>query len=80
MIPKASEDFSPYHSDPEDVVTTPRSSEELIKEKGDVEAQPLSTKVDERQISLRTKFSYLGAWFLLNLILTISNKAVLAQV
>lgn len=60
------------------------SSEELEKNElqhdaADIEAQTPSTAT-EQTVSLRTKLTFLGAWFFLNLILTMSNKAVLQQV
>lgn len=55
----------------------------LLKESGDVEAQKdtsSSTTAVEHTVSMKSKLSFLGAYFLLNLALTLSNKAVLGHV
>jgi len=41
---------------------------------------PSSTSALEHTIDTRTKFLYLGCWFVLNLVLTIYNKALLQGV
>lgn len=64
----------------------------MPKQYKDVEAQdhkdwkpqsdvvPSSTSALEYTIDTRTKFLYLGCWFVLNLVLTIYNKALLQGV
>lgn len=54
-------------------------SDDALKAARHLEAQPQTAAV-EHNVSLRSKLLFLGAWFSLNLVLTISNKAVLAQV
>lgn len=64
----------------------------LLSEKGDVEAQSIEEEEEEEQliappttgleytISTRTKLLHLAAYFMLNLVLTIYNKAVFGEV
>lgn len=56
------------------------SSEALLKEERDLEAQPRPAPALENNVTLRSKLLFLGAWFFFNLALTISNKAVLGKV
>lgn len=63
---------------PEEQYRTP-ISEDALKTARYLEAQPRPVAV-EHNVSLKSKLMFLGGWFSLNLILTISNKAVLAQV
>lgn len=50
----------------------------LLKESGDVEAQQPAPA--EHYVSTRMKLLFLGAYFFLNLFLTLSNKSVLGKV
>lgn len=54
-------------------------SQSFLEAAHTMEAQP-RTIPDEHTVPLQSKLLFLGAWFSLNLILTISNKAVLATV
>lgn len=54
-------------------------SSSISKRLSDLEQQPHSTAMEDN-VSGRKKLSFLGGWFLLNLLLTMSNKAVLAKV
>jgi len=50
------------------------------KAQSDIVPIPSSTSALEYTIDTRTKFLYLGCWFVLNLVLTIYNKALLQGV
>lgn len=67
----------PQHVDEEHALTQPQDS--TFKNVNELEEQAHHHAV-EHNVPLRTKLLYLGAWFSLNLVLTMSNKAVLAQV
>lgn len=71
-----SSELSSIHEESED--------EELLREQDDLEAQkvapPPSTQPAEYHISTSKKLSYLGLYFLLNLGVTLSNKALLRSV
>ena len=56
------------------------SAEELRKEYGDLEAQKQPNRPAEQQVSYRKKLLFLAVYFVLNLALTLSNKAVLGKV
>lgn len=56
------------------------SSEGLLKQERDLEAQGRSAPAVEHNVTLRAKLLFLAGWFFFNLALTISNKAVLGKV
>lgn len=56
------------------------SLDDLQKDPREVEAQQQNPQPVEHQIPLRSKLVFLGAYFILNLALTLSNKAVLGKV
>ncbi|KAK5175775.1 uncharacterized protein LTR77_000915 [Saxophila tyrrhenica] len=62
--------------------TSTESTDSLRKDYGDLEAQkqpaPPAPPV-EHQVSFKSKLLFLGAYFILNLALTLSNKAVLGK-
>jgi hypothetical protein len=60
--------------------TSSSSIEELRKEYQDIEAQKQQAAPAEHQISLQKKLLFLAAYFVLNLSLTLSNKALLGKV
>ena len=55
-------------------------NEYLRKGHLDIEAQKRAALPAEHEISFRSKIVYLSAYFVLNLALTLSNKAVLGKV
>lgn len=57
-----------------------RSTESLLKEYRDLESQNQSSQPFEHQAPLRSKLLYLAVYFVLNLALTLSNKALLGKV
>lgn len=58
----------------------PSIADELLKPEIDVEAQQQTQAPVEHFVSTRTKLIYLAVYFVLNLALTLSNKAVLGKV
>lgn len=70
----------------DDSLDDSQPSESLLKQPDDVEAQKPVQQLQPQQIatehtvSLKRKLFFLGVYFILNLVLTLSNKAVLSRV
>lgn len=80
-------DHEKYGSPPGESSTgtrTPESSQSLLEEAARLEAQtdhePTQRVPAEKNTSFTTKLVFLGAYFFLNLTLTVSNKALLGKV
>ena len=76
MFPMVSEKNRDAHRDGD---SPAGKSDSFVETAKNLESQSESSAV-ERSVSLRSKLLFLGAWLTLNLVLTMSNKAVLAQV